>query len=101
MKMIEVTIDILAPVTVATIVQLDGVTDVVFQNVGTASVQIDGRLTIQPGSTFQLATPRPDMLIVSNLRVSFTGGGTQLLQIATLRPKGPAYSNYADQNQDR
>lgn len=98
MKMIEVTIDVLQPIISSGTVQLDGVTDVVFQNAGTATVMIDSKLTILPGSTFQLATPRPDMLIVANIRVSFSGAGTQRLEIATLRPKGRAYSNYADQN---
>ncbi|NUO00999.1 MAG: hypothetical protein HUU01_10335 [Saprospiraceae bacterium] len=97
--MIEVTIDILQPVTENARIQLDGVTDVVFQNTGTTNVVIESWLTILPNSTFQLATPRPDMLIVSNLRVAFTGVGTNRLEIATLRPKGPAYSNYAHQNQ--
>jgi len=97
--MIEVTIDILPPITESTTVQLDGVTDVVFQNTGAATVTLDSRLTILPNSTFQLATPRPDMLIVCNIRVAFSGGGAQRLEIATLRPKGPAYSNYTHKNQ--
>jgi len=99
--MIEVTIDILAVVEANGVVQIDGVTGIVFQNMGSTVATIGGRLTIQPNSTFQLATPQPDMLIVDNLRVSFSGVGTNRLEIATLRPKGQAYSNYTDQNQSR
>lgn len=84
------------PITGPGLLELDGVQSCLLHNVGSAAATIDGGLTIAAGSTLQIASPLPNVVISSRHRVTF-GAGTANLQVVTQRIKGAYYSNYETQ----
>ena len=89
----EATIDIMPALEAAGQVQIDGALGVSLHNAGTATVTIDGHFTLQPGATFQIAAPVPQVVISTALSVKFGAAGTKRLEIATIRLKGRPFSN--------
>lgn len=66
-------------------------------NAGDSIISVDGRWTIKPGSTFQLAVPQDNMVFFTKVQIKFTGGTTKRLEIAEVQLKGCEYSNYTKQ----
>lgn len=89
----ELSIDIMAPVTENRQIRIDGANSVLFHNAGEQTAYVDGHLTLQPGATFQFATPFPNMLFLQSFRIHFSGTGTKRLEVATARPVGYKFSN--------
>jgi hypothetical protein len=90
----EAVFEVFPPVTEPQRVSLDGVLSFAFHNNGTATAVINDHWTVKPGSTQQLTVMLPNMVINDRIKVTFTGVGTQNLEISAMRLKGWAFSNF-------
>lgn len=95
MKMIrEGAIDFDDPITANAMLELDGVLSFSIHNAGTATVTLDGRYTLNPGSTFSGGNPDANIVYSQKIRITFGTTGTKRLEVSTSRMKGGPYSNY-------
>ena len=90
----EATIDTYMPVTTNKVIELDGVLSFSIHNAGTSVATLDGNYTLQPGSTLSSGMPAPNVVISDKMRVSFAAGGSNKLEMITVRLKGAEFSNY-------
>lgn len=86
--------EVYPPKTSTCYVDLDGVLSWAFHNNGTSTVVLNDHWTVKPGSTQHFNVALPNMVINTRIKVSFTGGGTNNLEISAMRMKGFAFSNF-------
>ncbi len=94
-KLLEAGIDVLPARTESGQIQIDGALSVLMHNAGTTDVTINGHLTLKAGATHHLAMPHPGVVINDYLTVVFSSTVGARLEIAMIRLKGEAYSNYS------
>ncbi|HSG52135.1 MAG TPA: hypothetical protein VLA40_08495 [Rheinheimera sp.] len=67
----------------------------VFQNLGDRDAYINA-FTVPANSTFQLAAPDRNGVILMDANITFAAGGSPLLQIGELTIDEPQFSNYVE-----
>ncbi len=78
-----------------TTVKMIHANSVVFQNAGEQTVKIDPFWEIPPGGTFSFgSTENPLIMFSQSFKISFSGQGEKLLQIATIVSKSHHVANY-------
>ena len=95
-KLKEYSLDVRLPVTSNDRILVIG-KSLLLHNAGTNTATINGNLTLVAGATIQFNFPHPDEIIASYIRVIFSGGGINRLEIVTAVPIGFDYSNYKPQ----
>jgi hypothetical protein len=97
MDILELTLHTMKPVTESGAVVVTG-SSISFYNAGDSTVTIDNHWTIPAGGTFQIGvSDERKSIITSKIKVVFSGGTTNNLQIILLVPKGKEFSNYIQQ----
>lgn len=88
--MVELGIVFDAPIESNGIIMLDGVVSVAIQNAGTSIVTLDGVYDLTPKSTLNISVPgnASGVVLEERIRVSFSGGGTNSVQVVKTYVKG-------------
>lgn len=69
----------------------------IMQNMGETTVLLSNGWTILPRGTFQLAASTDINILVVNVKVQFSGSGTNKLEISELTTNHPELANYIEQ----
>ncbi|MEL6142957.1 MAG: hypothetical protein AAFU67_15215 [Bacteroidota bacterium] len=98
-KIRETIVHLLDPVTESQNVYVIG-HSVSFNNTGDDTVIVDHVKRIPPGSTWTIAHPNFNLLLVQNFHVRFEGTGADpYLEVELQQLKGGKYSSYVKQQQ--